>query len=66
MSKSFTVEDVAELSGLTKATIVQKIRNKLLKAKRMRSYSIDGDQVREFLLKQATVKGGKRKTATEA
>jgi hypothetical protein len=64
MSKRFTVEDVAEISGLTKATIISKIRKKLLQARRTRSYSIQGSDLREFLLKQATVgKTGRKKVA---
>jgi hypothetical protein len=61
MSKTFTVEDVAEISGLTASTVITKIRKKLLKARRPRSYSIQGSDLRDFLLKQATAAKTKRR-----
>jgi hypothetical protein len=62
MSKSFTVDDAAEISGLTKATIISKIRKKLLQARRTRSYSIQGSDLREFSSSKRRWKrpGGKR------
>jgi hypothetical protein len=66
MSKrKFTVEDVGEISGLTTATIIKKIHKKQLKARRVRSYAIDGDEVKRFLLELTAVTkaGQKRKTA---
>jgi hypothetical protein len=59
-SKKFTPEDLAVLSGLTVPTIMHWIRKKKLKAKRVRSYAIDGAAVGEFLISQAT---SKRKTS---
>ena len=59
MSKTFNPEEVAALSGLTVATILQWIRAKKLKAKKVRGYAIDGAEVRGFLLAQAA---NKRKT----
>jgi hypothetical protein len=54
MSKrKFTVEDVAGISGLTTATIIKKIHKKKLKAIRVRSYAIDGEDLLVFLLKEA-------------
>jgi hypothetical protein len=66
MSKrKFTVADVAEISGLTTATIIKKIHKKQLKARRVRSYAIDGKEVKRFLLELTggNKAGQKKKTA---
>jgi hypothetical protein len=60
MSKSFTPEDVAALSGKASTTVMSWIRTKKLKAKRIKSYSIQGSDLRDFLLKQATVAGRRK------
>jgi hypothetical protein len=60
----FTPDQVAAIAGVSLATVMRHIRRKTIKVRRVRSYSIDGDQVKEFLVKQATVgKAGRRKTA---
>ena len=56
-SKTFNPEEVAALSGLTVATVLTWIRAKKLKAKKVKGYAIDGADVREFLLAQASSKG---------
>jgi hypothetical protein len=62
MSKrKFTVEDVSEISGLTTATIIKKIHRKQLKARRVRSYAIDGEEVKRFLLTAVTKAKQKKK-----
>jgi hypothetical protein len=55
MSKTFTVEEVAELADRSVATIKKWIKRKLLKAHRSRQYLVEAVDGREFLLKQATV-----------
>jgi hypothetical protein len=63
-NKTFTPEQVAAISGKALTTVMTWIRAKKLKAKRTRSYSIDGGELREFLLKEATEgKVGRRRTA---
>jgi hypothetical protein len=52
--RKFTVEDVGEISGLTTATIIKKIHKKQLKARRVRSYTIEAEDLRLFLLKEAS------------
>jgi excisionase family DNA binding protein len=51
--RKFTVEDAAEIAGLTTATIIKKIHKKQLKARRVRTYAIDGEEVKRFLLELA-------------
>jgi hypothetical protein len=64
--KSFTPEDLAAIAGVSLATVMRHIRRKSIKVRRVKSYSIDGDQVREFLVKQETVaKAGRRKIVTK-
>jgi Helix-turn-helix domain len=53
MTKDFTPQDVAALSGRAVSTILQWIRSKKLKAHKARGYVIAADDVLEFLLKQA-------------
>jgi hypothetical protein len=55
-SKTFNPNEVAALSGLTVATIMQWIRKKKLKAHKVRGYAIEGADVRVFLLAQAATK----------
>jgi hypothetical protein len=40
---------VSEISGLTTATIIKKIHKKQLKARRVRSYAIEAEELRKFL-----------------
>jgi excisionase family DNA binding protein len=48
-SKTFKPEEVADLAGLTKATILRYIRRKKLPAKRVRGYVVEATAVRELL-----------------
>jgi hypothetical protein len=65
MTKDFSPQDIATISGLTERTIIKKILKKLLKAKRVKSYAIDGEEVKRFLLELAAITkaGPKKKTA---
>jgi hypothetical protein len=66
MNKTFTPEQVAAIAGVTVPTVMQHIRRKSLKARRVRSYAIDGQAVKDFILKQETLgMAGRRKTVTE-
>jgi hypothetical protein len=56
MTKDFSTQDVAQICGLTERTIIKKIHKKQLKARRVRSYAIDGEDLRQFLLKQGRLK----------
>jgi Helix-turn-helix domain len=56
MTKDFSPQDVAQICGLTERTIIKKIHKKKLKARRVRSYAIDGEEVKRFLLEQANEK----------
>lgn len=53
MSKTFSPQDVADLSGLKVATVLTWIRAKKLKAHRVRGYVVAAADVRDFLLAQA-------------
>jgi hypothetical protein len=52
MTKDFSPQDVAQICGLTERTIIKKIHKKQLKARRVRSYVIDGEELKRFLLEQ--------------
>jgi hypothetical protein len=54
-SKTFSPQEVADLSDLKVATVLTWIRAKKLKAKNVRGYAIDGAEVRGFLLAQAAI-----------
>jgi hypothetical protein len=43
---------VSEISGLTAATIIKKIQKKQLKARRVRSYAIEAEELRKFLSRE--------------
>jgi hypothetical protein len=58
-NKSFSPQDVAAISGKALTTVMTWIRAKKLPAKRVKSYAIDGGDLREFLLKQADLGKGK-------
>jgi Helix-turn-helix domain len=52
MTKDFTPQDVAALSGRAVSTILQWIRSKKLKAHKARGYVVSAEDLREFLLKE--------------
>jgi predicted site-specific integrase-resolvase len=54
--KRFNPEEVADLSGLTVATIMHWIRKKKLKAHKVRGYVVVPENVRNFLVTQGATK----------
>jgi hypothetical protein len=54
MVKDFTPEDVAAISGRAVSTILAWIRKKKLKAHRARGYVVSAEDLRDFLLKEAS------------
>jgi hypothetical protein len=54
---SFTPEQVASLADLTVPTILNHIRKKRIKAKKVRGYQIAAVDVTAFLLDQSATKG---------
>jgi Helix-turn-helix domain len=52
MTKDFTPQDVAALSGRAVSTILQWIRSKKLKAHKARGYVVSAEDLRDFLLKE--------------
>jgi hypothetical protein len=59
MVKDFSPQDIAQICGLTERTVIKKIHKKHLKARRVKSYAIDGEEVKRFLLELA--KAGRKK-----
>jgi hypothetical protein len=53
MTKDFTPEDVAAISGKAVSTILAWIRAKKLKAHKARGYVVSAEDLRDFLLKEA-------------
>ena len=54
MTKDFTPEDVAAISGEAITTVLTWIRAKKLKAHKARGYVVSADELRDFLLKVAS------------
>lgn len=54
MTKDFSPQDVAAISGRAVSTILNWIRKKKLKAHKVKSYAVSAEDLRLFLLQEAS------------